>query len=716
MAMAVATRAGLVAVFGAAAFWAASCSSAPVRVAAPEPPSTAPGPAGGVGGVAAQDTALPAALRSALRVATVEVEPARIEVGVGESFLLGRLSVRVLDAAGAPVEAAAWQAHLQSPHASLEAGSIVARQPGTAMLIVFAMTASLDEAGELVEDITFDQVSVVVRAGAVASLAVSGPPGALPAGTSTRMKAVATTAQGFVRDDATLRWSSTEPGVASVDEFGYVYAHAAGTAVIVATSEGVADSVALRVVVNPVAQLELSPAAQTVRTGDVVRLQAVARDAAGRAIETRVEYALSGDGVEADAGAVVYQDGAFVAERPGIYRVIATAGRATSGATIHAVARDVAMDAVQVGVGLIAQHPTSDLWVFSGVDGRDYAYHGTHSGGQKMYAWDVTDPAAPVLTDSIIVDARVVNDVKVNEAGTIAVITREGASDRRNGIVVLDLADPAHPQVASEYTDHLTGGVHNTFIVGDLVYAVNDGTLDVHIIDLSDPRAPREVGRWGIDGPGKYLHDIWIVDGLGYVSYWDDGVYIIDVGDGRWGGTPTAPAVVANHRYRTRWGSESFGNTHVAFPYRNAAGKSYLFVGDEIFGCEVCVSRAGSHEEGPRGYVHVLDITDAERPIAVARYRVPEAGVHNIWVEDDKLYAAYYQGGLRVVDVSGELRGELYEQGREIAWFPTGSPRGYGANSPFAWGPQPYKGNIYVSDLNSGLWIVRLAPKRKIIG
>ena len=93
---------------------------------------------------------------------------------------------------------------------------------------------------------------------------------------------------------------------------------------------------------------------------------------------------------------------------------------------------------------------------------------------------------------------------------------------------------------------------------------------------------------------------------------------------------------------------------------------------------------------------------DPESLREVARYEVPEAGAHNLWIEDDKMYVAYYQAGLRVVDVSGELRGDLFKQGREMAWFPTGTPDGNVANSPMAWGPQPFKGHVFVSDLNSG--------------
>ena len=87
---------------------------------------------------------------------------------------------------------------------------------------------------------------------------------------------------------------------------------------------------------------------------------------------------------------------------------------------------------------------------------------------------------------------------------------------------------------------------------------------------------------------------------------------------------------------------------------------------------------------------------------------MPEVGTHNLWVEDDIMYVAYYQGGLRVVDVSGELLGDLYRQGREIGYFLAYDPMGFVPNSPFAWGPQPYKGNIFFSDHNSGLWAVRI--------
>jgi len=94
----------------------------------------------------------------------------------------------------------------------------------------------------------------------------------------------------------------------------------------------------------------------------------------------------------------------------------------------------------------------------------------------------------------------------------------------------------------------------------------------------------------------------------------------------------------------------------------------------------------------------------------VAWFEVPFAGSHNLWIEDDILYAAFYNGGIRIVDLSGELMGDLGQQGREIAWIIPDDPDGYIKNAPFAWGAQPYKGHIFYSDWNSGLWAAKLEP------
>jgi choice-of-anchor B domain-containing protein len=347
---------------------------------------------------------------------------------------------------------------------------------------------------------------------------------------------------------------------------------------------------------------------------------------------------------------------------------------------------------VRIGHGMTVGHHAGDTWAFEGVDGRDYAIIGTF-----MHDWakvfDITQPSNPVLTDSVQLDARRINDVKIHPNNRIGVLTREGASTRRNGIVLLDLSTPAHPTILSEYSESLTGGVHNVWIDGetDLVYAVHNGTRDIRIIDISDPSNPGEVGRWGLTNEDRSLHDVIVQDGYAYLSYWNDGLIMLDVGAGTHGGSPREPTFVSRFQYPG-------GQTHTAWRHGR-----YLFIGDEIFPSDWDAARPIE----ARGYIHVVDYSDPDNPVEVARYEVPESGAHNFWVEDDLLYVGYYQAGLRVLDVSGELRGDLYRQGRQLGAYRTSSPDAITPNWSMTWGAQIFKGNIITSDLNSGLWIVK---------
>jgi hypothetical protein len=387
----------------------------------------------------------------------------------------------------------------------------------------------------------------------------------------------------------------------------------------------------------------------------------------------------------------VFADGAFVAEEPGDYLVTAELGGATAEVPIRVEPRDHAMELELVGHGGVATAHTADLWAWG-----DVAYLGTFM-DDKLRVFDISDPANPVLTDSIQVDARRINDVMANPEEGFAIMTREGAANRVNGIVILDITDPLHPTIASEYTETVPGGVHTTWIVGELVYLTHNATGDMRIIDVSDRANPREVGRWGIDSPNRVLHDIFVKDGIAYLSYWDDGLVILDLGGAGKGGTPTEPVFVSRIYYPE-------GNTHTAWRW-----KDYVFVGDEIFPEDWDMDRPIA----ARGFIHVIDVSDIENPVEVAKYEVPEAGAHNIWIDDEEetLYLAYYQAGLRALDVSGELRGDLYAQGREIDRYDTSASEGVALpNVPFAATVMLKDGEIYTVDLNSGLWIHRMVP------
>ena len=548
------------------------------------------------------------------------------------------------------------------------------------------------------------------------------------AGTTIRLRARAEHANGSMRPDVEPGWHSRSPAVATVDRFGRVTAHASGTATIAATVNGVEGTLTLTAEPFTATSLTIAGGVSRARTGDVIDFGAEVRGPGGDLLTgVPVEWSHSWEGPEgviAPPAPAQMHGSRFVADQPGIYTVIADAGPLSARTSFRVTQRDVIQQIEIQGHGREQRVRTTDFWVFEGRDGRDYALTGAKRSDGFGFVWDVTEPGNIFKTDSIQVDARSVNDMKVSPDARYATMTREGASNRRNGVVILDLADPAHPKIASEVTDHgLTGGVHNAFPTNEHVFALAGGDKYV-ILDVSDLYNPRYVGEY--NHPDSRLHDVWVLDGLAYSAEWENGLVVVDVGDGRWGGSPENPVFVSSLPVPA-------GATHAVFPYiSESTGKHYVFVGDEI------MSRRGLAWAGPqgrgsyqlpydpetgmngiplatRGYIQIIDFSNPESPEMVARYEVPEYGTHNIWVEDDVLYQAYYEGGVRMVDVSGELMGNLYTQGREIAVFKAYDPIGYVPNSPMAWSAMPFKGRIFFSDTNSGLWSARLVPRSRPI-
>ena len=642
---------------------------------------------------------------------TIEVEPGALALEIGET---AQLTATVRDGAGEVVDDATvvYYSRARRSVGVTRTGRVEAHRPGEFTLIVLVPVNPGDrsrrpDARARVE------VPVTVPLPPIAEVAFTEVPGTFYAGTQPRLDVVVTDTAGARRDDVPVAFSSSDAAVATIDRFGFLALRAPGTATVTAAVDTESDALTLEVVENPVAALELEVGAESARTGDVLRFTAVATDASGREVPgVPVRYAVGGETapaiVAAGAPAQIAADGRFVAERSGTYTVIATVGTHTATRTVSIEPRDVARDVEVVGRGRVLDRRSSDLWVWEGTDGRDYAITGTWGADGHTYFWDVSDPANIEKVNEVQVDARTVNDVKVSADGELAVIGREGASNRRNGIVVLGAGNPREGvPVLSEFTNQLTGGVHNLFVDGDHVYALSAGRR-YDIISLADPRSPERVGRFELETQGHSVHDVWVSDGIAFSSNWSDGVVAVDVGGGGRGGTPERPVELGRYAYPNGW-------NHAAFPYRSqSTGKFYLFAGDEAYPYGGLANDADDAQLPFRtaGWIHVIDWSDWDNPQEVARYQVPEAGSHNIWVEDDIMYVGfYYPGGLRVVDVSGELMGDLYRQGREIARFVPFDPEGFAPNAPFVWGPQPYKGHIFFTDYNSGLWAVRLEEK-----
>lgn len=279
--------------------------------------------------------------------------------------------------------------------------------------------------------------------------------------------------------------------------------------------------------------------------------------------------------------------------------------------------------------------------------------------------------------------------------------------------------------------------------------------VDGAIVDASKPSAPKLIGAWHGESPvvspteanlagdvpagaGRYTHSISLsADGTrAYVSQWDGGFLTLDASDiANVGPTATLkPAGLMSIPFLYEQGS--VGNTHSAVP---VPGKNSMIVGDEIY-----VTTDGC----PYGWMRVLDAGSAtEKPSQIGEFRLPEnnasncSGVlsasrnslgkaidgtfsmHNQTVTSRYVLTSWYGAGLRVIDVANPAKP------REAAFFvpkpaerimnvPDTSAPVYGATEDLnddwwvsTWSyPIIRNGLIYVSDIRSGLYILRATP------
>ena len=501
-----------------------------------------------------------------------------------------------------------------------------------------------------------EQMPIRMLPGPAARIAVTPAPTKLVAGQRVRLVPSVFSAGNDRRSDQP-KWSSSASRVAKVAPDGMLTAVAPGTATLTATAGSATWSRKVTVVANSIGSLEVTPGSSTGRTGDVIRFTLAAKDKAGRPIEglTPTWSFSPGQGTIGD-------DGAFVGYDQGSYTVTASLGNRTAEAAVTLTPRDVRRPAQVVGRLSRSLFTTEEVWIHP--NGK-VAFLGTGSGGDRMYAIDISNPATPLVTDSVMANTRRVNDIMTTPDGKFLVFTREGAADRKNGIVICELSDPAHPKPIAEFTEGVTGGVHSAFIFrqekfGTHIYLTNDGTGAMHVIDINDPYHPKEVAQWKTGNrpeAGRTLHDIDVQDGLAYLSNWNDGLVILDVGNGMAGGSPSQPVLVSQYKYDLNdmyrqveavGGPGFIRGTHTAWRHDN-----YVFIADEVFPSSGVKGAKDASAFRAYGRMQVIDVSDLKQPKAVAFYEPEYGGVHNIWVAGDTLYMGAYNAGFRAFDISG---------------------------------------------------------------
>lgn len=335
--------------------------------------------------------------------------------------------------------------------------------------------------------------------------------------------------------------------------------------------------------------------------------------------------------------------------------------------------------------------------------GRDIAVSGIQTCGSSRYdttlfrglqIWDVTNPVNPIEIGRLNTGCctRGIHELEVQHR-----------SDLGRTFVYASVP-------TSEYPDTATPSGRRDQL----------GRGDFRLIDITDPAHPFEVSSWGVvrnlggpPAPGLgcdpdpiYGHSAEpSADGmLAFVSYWDSGFIALDLTN------PATPVF----RGRTVYPANADGDAHSSNYDEN---RGLLFSADEDF-CKT----SGSGTEKGYGYLRVYNYANLTAPVQIGQFRTPNslgtndqgAGdyvIHNPLLVGTDVYASWYTDGVRVIDTSNPTAP------REVAYFvpPSAndpvspSQRGVLTNATQVWGVavDEATGLIYLSDMNSGLWIVR---------
>jgi alpha-tubulin suppressor-like RCC1 family protein len=199
----------------------------------------------------------------------------------------------------------------------------------------------------------------------VASVEIMAPSATLIVGTSVQLTAVARSAAGASLSGRTIAWAGLDPAAAAVSATGLVTGVAPGSARVVASCEGRADTVSLTVAPVPVASVTVSPAADTLAVAGTVQFAASVRDSAGGALTGRTVTWHSSDTLVADVSA-----SGLVTARAGGRTTITASSEGKSGSAQAVVL-----------VRFVVVAPGGDHTCALDTDGRAYCW-GSNSQGQ----------------------------------------------------------------------------------------------------------------------------------------------------------------------------------------------------------------------------------------------------------------------------------------------------------------------------------------------
>ena len=365
-------------------------------------------------------------------------------------------------------------------------------------------------------------------------------------------------------------------------------------------------------------------------------------------------------------------------------------------------------------------------------DGRRVLYMAHESAPKDITSVDVTDIANPKLlaqTELAYGHLRSNSLSIVDDTMLVAYQSLEPGQPG-TGMGVYNISNPEEPRQIGfmDLGGQYSRGCHCLWWVEGSYAHLSTGAADFQprnqkddqfymIVDVSDPTAPTEAGRWWFPGTregdadpmpnrhpqfdsGHRLHNGNVYPerpDRAYCAYMDSGVAILDISD------KANPSLISHINYAPPFP----GFTHTVLP---------LFNRDLMVVSQEAVRLNG--EDYPK-LMWMMDIRDETNPVIISTFPMPDTedffnrpgrfGAHNVYenqpgatsfFSDRYIYATLFNAGVRVYDTSDPFRPE------EVAYFvpeiPEGAPSN-GINDVYV----DENGIMYVVDrLKGGLYIL----------
>ncbi|MFD1587746.1 LVIVD repeat-containing protein [Halorientalis brevis] len=340
---------------------------------------------------------------------------------------------------------------------------------------------------------------------------------------------------------------------------------------------------------------------------------------------------------------------------------------------------------VAIGAPSTRSRPTADAFAPLGtvaVDGIKEAVVGPD--GTTVYAAatdgfatiDVADPANPtVLADrrNLLADRASgplsqIYDAKVDGDRLVVVGPANPKQNALNAAIFYDVSDPADPQRLGVHETSYP--IHNCYFADGVAYlsANRYQRNGLTLVEVGDE--PTQVGswslfdrskRWGDVWPGLWpVHDVYVQDDRAYLAHWDAGTWIVDVSD------PRSPSLLSQVRGRSADALASLGQAQSGLEALQPPGNDHYVAVDEDasvlgIGIESWDAEQGDGRGGPGG-VELWDVSDPTAPSRLSTIAPPPSSdprysgewttSHNFQFAGDHLYTSWYQGGIKVFDVS----------------------------------------------------------------